>query len=118
MWRQEQVRKPGGEMKELVHYEYHGMEPSEWTESYLDDEVIPLLAWAPRRSTLRLKVERHPSGLFDGKLIIYSEGSAFVVEAQDEEDITTLCMSLKKRMKTKLQKWKSTHHHHPISRAG
>jgi hypothetical protein len=105
-------------MKEPVHYEFHGMDPSDWTENFLDEEIKPLLAWAPRRSTLRLKVERHHSGLFEGKLIIYSQGSAFVVEAQDEEDILTLCMSLKKRMKSKLSKWKSTHHHHPISRAG
>ncbi len=105
-------------MKELVHYEFHGMDPSEWTENFLNEEIQPLLAWAPRRSTLRLKVERHHSGSFEGKLIIYSEGTAFVVEAQDEDDILNLCMTLKKRMKTKLQKWKSTHHHHPISRAG
>lgn len=105
-------------MKELVHYEFHGMEPSDWTESFLDDEMIPLLAWAPRRSTLRLKVERHHSGEFEGKLIIYAEGTAFVVESQEEEDITSLCMSLKKRMKSKLHKWKSTHHHQPITRAG
>ncbi len=105
-------------MKELMHYEFHGMEPSDWTESFLNEELNPLLAWAPRRSTLRLRVERYVSGELAGKLIIYSQGSAFVVETQGEGDITSLCMSLKKRMKTKLHKWKSHHHHHPISRAG
>jgi len=101
-------------MNDLVQYEFHGMEPSEWTETFLDQELSPLLVSSPPEGHLKLKVDKFHDGL-EGKLIIYSKAGAFIVEDK-AGDITSLTKVLKKKMKAKLHKWKESHHH--PSRAG
>lgn len=96
-------------MKGQLNYEFHGMDPSEWTEQFLNDEFSPLMDWAPKDASLKLKVERHSSGL-DGKLLMYSTAGTFVVENKGD-DITTLVKALRKKMKNKLHKWKDDGHH-------
>ncbi len=99
-------------MTDKVQYEFHGMDPSEWTENFLEDELSALLSMAPRDAHLKFKVERFGDGI-EGKLIIYSKAGAFIVEDK-AGDITALTKVLKKKMKTKLHKWKESHepHHH------
>lgn len=97
-------------MNEQLQYEFHGMDPSEWTESFLEEEFAALMPLAPRNAHLKLKVERHNDGL-EGKLIIYSKAGAFIVE-DSADDITALTKVLKKKMKSKLHKWKEAHFDH------
>jgi hypothetical protein len=92
-----------------LHYEFHGMQPSDGTENFLNEEFGPLLEWAPKDASLRLRVEVHPDG-FDGRLLLQSSGGTFKVEGK-ADDLTDLVKSLKKRMKGKLHKWKDNGHH-------
>ena len=87
-------------------YEFNGMSPSDWTEDYLKEELLPLAAWGPRDASMKLRADRFQDG-FEGKLIVYSGGGAFVVEEKGHE-LTALIKGLKKKMKTKLQKWRET----------
>jgi hypothetical protein len=95
-------------MNDLMQYEFHGMDPSEWTEDFLADELSPLLPTAPPHSHLKLKVNRFHEEL-EGKLIIFSKAGAFIVE-DTAGDITTLTKVLKKKMKAKLHKWKESYY--------
>ncbi len=101
-------------MNELMHYEFNGMDPSEWTEDFLEDELASLLTMAPPDSHMKLKVDKFHSGL-EGKLIIYSKIGAFIVE-DSAGDITSLTKVLRKKMKTKLHKFKEAYYDH--GRAG
>lgn len=87
-------------------YEFNGMSPSDWTEDYLKEELLPLAAWAPKDSNMKLRAEKYQGG-FEGKLILYSGSGAFVVE-EKAPDLTVLVKGLKKKMKTKLHKWRDT----------
>lgn len=87
-------------------YEFQGMTPSEWTEDFLQEQLGPLAAWAPGGSEMKLKASRYSEG-FEGKLLIHSSGGAFVV-AHKAADLEKLVHGLKKKMKTKLHKWKQT----------
>lgn len=101
-------------MIDQMQYEFTGMDPSEWTENFLEDELTALLAMAPRNAHMKLKVDRHHA-MMEGKLIIYSKAGAFIVE-DTSDDITVLTKSLKRKMKSKLHKWKESHYDH--GRAG
>lgn len=101
-------------MKDLIQCEYHGMSPSEWTEHFVEEEFTSLLAVGPRNSTMKLRAEKY-SDKFEGKLIVFSDAGAFIVEDRSP-DIPTLVKSLKKKMKAKLHKWKEVHHGHGHTR--
>lgn len=103
-------------MNERVQYEFHGMDPSEWTEEYIEGEFDALLAIAPRNCHMKLKVSKFHSGI-EGKLVAYSDRGAFVVEDK-AEDITALTKSLKRKMKSKLQKWRDVVHAFQHGKAG
>jgi len=103
-------------MTDKLQYEFHGMDPSEWTAEFLEEELAPLLPTAPPEAHMKLKVDRFHDGL-EGKLIIYSKAGAFIVEDK-AGDVTTLTKMLKKKMKTRLHKWKESHHHPNHHRAG
>ena len=92
-----------------LHYEFHGMDPSDWTESFLNDEFHQLMESAPPEANMKLRVEKHYDGL-EGKLMMTSKAGTFVVEHKNG-DITSLVKSLKKKMKGKLLKWKDSGHH-------
>lgn len=102
-------------MNERLQYEFQGMDPSEWTQSYVEGEFEALLALAPRNCHMKLKIERYHSG-FEGKLVAYSSAGAFVVE-DSADDITSLAKSLKKKMKAKLQKWRDVYQSYNHGRA-
>ncbi len=103
-------------MNESLQYEFHGMSPSEWTESYVESEFETLLSLAPRNFHMKIKIEKFESG-FEGKLIAHSDAGSFVVKDY-AEDITALTKSLKKKMKAKLYKWKDAVHAYQHGRAG
>jgi hypothetical protein len=103
-------------MNERFQYEFHGMDPSEWTESFVEGEFESLLALAPRNCHMKVKIDRFESGI-QGKLVAYSDRGAFVVEDYSD-DITSLTKSLKKKMKAKLQKWRDVHQSYQHGRAG
>lgn len=96
-------------MSGQLHYEFHGMDPSDWTESFLNEEFSPLMDSAPPDAAMKLRVEKHHDGM-EGKLLMTSRAGTFVVENRSG-DITSLVKSLKKKMKGKLLKWKDTGHH-------
>ena len=103
-------------MNEHIHYEFHGMDPSDWTASYVEAEFDALLAIAPKNCHMKVKIEKYESGI-EGKLVAYSDGGAFVVKDY-AEDITALTKSLKKKMKAKLYKWRDAVHAYQHGRAG
>lgn len=103
-------------MNERLQYEFHGMDPSDLTESYVESEFDALLAIAPRNFHMKVKIEKYESGI-EGKLVAYSDAGAFVVKDY-AEDITALTKSLKKKMKSKLYKWKDAVHAYQHGRAG
>lgn len=103
-------------MKERMQFDFNGMDPSEWTESFVEEEFEALLALAPRNAHMKLRVEKFESG-FEGKLVTYSDRGAFVVQ-DTAEDITALTKSLKKKIKAKFQKWRETVHEFQHGKAG
>ena len=103
-------------MNDRFHYEFYGMDPSEWTENYIESEFEALLSIAPKNCHLKLKVERFGKNGIEGKLITYSNGETFIVN-EHNHDIATLTKSLKKKMKAKLHKWRDVHLSHQHGRA-
>jgi hypothetical protein len=97
-------------MTDKMQYEFHGMDPSEWTAAFLEEELGPLLPMCPPDAHMKFKVDKHGDGL-DGKLIIYSKAGPFIVEDK-AGDITALTKLMKKKMKTQLHKWRETHQNH------
>lgn len=88
-----------------INYEFNGMNPSEWTEDFVENELKTLSLWAPTGSQLKLNVGRFSKQQFEGKLVLHSESTAFVVEAK-HNDLSSLIKSLRKKMKSQLTRWK------------
>lgn len=103
-------------MNERIQCEFHGMDPSDWTQDFVEAELDALLAIAPRGCHMKLKVNKFGSGL-EGKLVAYSDRGAFVVEDK-AEDVTALAKALKRKMKSKLQKWRDVVHSYQHGKAG
>ncbi len=103
-------------MIERMQYEFHGMDPSEWTSQFVELELESLEALAPRNFHMKIKITRFGSG-FEGKLIAFSDAGSFVVK-DSAADITVLTKSLKKKMKSKLNKWRDAVFNYQHGRAG
>lgn len=78
-----------------LQYEFHGMDPSDWTSEFVEAEFESLLALAPRNCHMKLRIQSFDSGI-EGKLVAYSDRGAFVVE-DTAGDITVLTNSSRKR---------------------
>lgn len=99
-----------------LQFDFHGMDPSDWTSEYMEAEFESLLALAPRNCHMKLRINTFDSGI-EGKLVAYSDRGAFVVEDK-AGDVTMLTKALKKKMKAKLQKWRDTVHAYQHGKAG
>ena len=103
-------------MSDRIQFEFHGVEPSEWTEEFVEAEFESLLTYAPRNFHMKVRINSFDSGV-EGKLVAHSDRGSFVVEAK-AEDISSLTHTLKKKMRSKLQKHRDLVHSYQHGKAG
>lgn len=103
-------------MNERLQFEFHRMDPSDWTASFVEEELAPLMNFAPRNCHMKVRISRFDSGI-EGKLIAHTDAGTFIVK-EYSEDISALTKSLKKKMRVKLQKWRDAVYDYQHGRAG
>lgn len=99
-----------------ISIESSGMNPNEETMTFLVDELTASVSLAPKDSKIKLKYKMRDNG-FEGHIIVQSSKCAFIASGR-ERDLTTLVKSLKKKLKSQLNKWHDAKLDHKSRRTG